>query len=1435
MLVKCETKSQRVKSISFHPKMNMVLAGLHSGVIQLWDYRVGILIDRFEEHEGPVRGVNFHSTQPLFVSGGDDYLIKVWNFHLKKCVFNLIGHLDYIRKVQFHLEYPWILSASDDQTIRIWNWQSRSCIAILTGHNHYVMCAEFHPTLDLIISGSLDKTLRVWDIKVLREKNVISKSDNILIDKPYGISKGIYNADFLKMANNVNSSGYPFMSNQLSHSNVGGNQGMCMRAGGGGNYQNINNNMFTASDAVCKFVLEGHEKGINCCTFHHKLPIIASGSDDKLVKLWRFNDSKFWEVDTLRGHFNNVSSLLFHRTKDELLLSNSEDRTIRIWDINKRTCIHTFRRENDRFWILAFKPNSNLIGVGHDSGMVIFKFEKEKTPFDKYKNSLFYCKEKYIHMYDVITNNDWSICVIRKCVNAMISGYHKLIFNQFNMNEIMIILIYKEEEEIFTYDIITCDIVGGRTSLKGRESMGPSYNNTYAHWNKGGAGVTEAMNSPTSPNSAHVNDFKIDNVRCIVKNKHCLSATFLSRNKYVFVEKKNSNYILNIHNLPDDNLYKKVEMNFKIEHVHSLNNNKILIFGENRVYLYDINLKKVLNQLHHTDSILSVEVLNEYVAFIYKYNIVITTIDLNYLCTAHEYVRIKSGVWDTEHSVLIYNTFSHLKYILVNGENGLIKYMDEPVYLFKIYNNHFYYIDRRQNIGSEFLNDSEYLFKLAIINNDEELACHYLEESNNMQQKLQKQSMKNIALGTNENEAEYMNLMHKKRINFSYNLIGYIRKKGFANLAIRMVNNSHTLFNLSIQLGNLYNALKAAKKIDKPHIWNMLSTHSLMLGNFEIAEYSLQKMKAYEKLSFLYFFSGNIEKLKKMLSISIIRNDFISVFLNALYLGDIEQRINIFIQQNQLHLALLCSHLYNIPINISDKQCEFDINECNYCPKKSYYLSPPIPIVKIEEQEITRGRGGRGGNAGRRGKGANKKTQRDKTATWCNSYNWPTVNVEPLYKKERASQKKQFGKTNMPEFTHEKKDRLGEAPGSYMQNRYTDQFADSSMERKRRQNETSGLEVGEGDQEEDLFNQSKTDQKNYNSDVENDIWGDNVNDEDIEIEMEMNMALNTNAHSEESKTMHKKMTKIERGESPIEKTLKNNPKIIDFIKAGSIQTALKLISKKFGIVNVAPLKPIIKNIYIATYAYVTPMQNALPLKICITTNESNFNNTYITKHFLLSQIKKAHKLVTLGKFSLALNLFRNVLYHIIFVDSTPMEKEMMEFLNMCVNYILAMRLEDERNKTATEDPRRSLELMAYFTCCSLQNSHLYLVLRRGMGLAWKAQNYITAGSFAKRLINGNYENIKGSEEEIAKAKKILYMCEHKSTEQYNIDYDPNDYGSIRICCMSLKKIQLNEATVNCPLCLSVAKAEFSSTICANCEIAKLGVKTLGFDFITKNV
>lgn len=61
---------------------------------------------------------------------------------------------------------------------------------------------------------------------------------------------------------------------------------------------------------------------------------IVVGSCDDLI-LFCPSESKAWEVDTCRGHYNNVSCAVFH-PRQELILSNSEDKSIRVWDMSKR-------------------------------------------------------------------------------------------------------------------------------------------------------------------------------------------------------------------------------------------------------------------------------------------------------------------------------------------------------------------------------------------------------------------------------------------------------------------------------------------------------------------------------------------------------------------------------------------------------------------------------------------------------------------------------------------------------------------------------------------------------------------------------------------------------------------------------------------------------------------------------------------------------------------------------------------------------------------------------------------------------------------------------------------------------------------------------------------------------------------------------------------
>lgn len=215
------------------------------------------------------------------------------------------------------------------------------------------MCAAFHPTEDLVASASLDQTIRIWDISGLRKKNAVP-----------GMGAG---------SNRVNTT-------------LSGTQ----------------TDLFGQPDVIVKYVLEGHDRGVNNVAFHPTLPLLVSAADDRLVKLWRYNDTKAWEVDSCRGHYNNVSSVLFH-PKQELILSNSEDKSIRVWDMQKRTCLQTFRHENDRFWVIAAHPSLNVFAAGHDNGMIVFKIERERPAYTSHENFVFYVKERQLRRLDLTT------------------------------------------------------------------------------------------------------------------------------------------------------------------------------------------------------------------------------------------------------------------------------------------------------------------------------------------------------------------------------------------------------------------------------------------------------------------------------------------------------------------------------------------------------------------------------------------------------------------------------------------------------------------------------------------------------------------------------------------------------------------------------------------------------------------------------------------------------------------------------------------------------------------------------------------------------------------------------------------------------------------------------------------------------------------------
>lgn len=773
MLTKFESKSSRAKGVAFHPTRPWVLVSLHSLTIQLWDYRMGTLIDRFEDHVGPVRTVNFHPTQPLFVSGGDDYLIKVWSLNTRKCIFTLNGHLDYIRNVSFHHDLPWIISCSDDQTIRIWNWQNRQEIACLTGHNHYVMSAQFHPSQDLIVSASLDQTVRVWDISGLRKKHSAPTSGMRLFE------------DHMQRQ-------------QLPQQDIFGN---------------IN--------AIVKYVLEGHDKGVNWAAFHPTLPLVVSAGDDRVVKLWRMSDTKAWEVDTCRGHTGNVLCAVFHPHQD-LILSVSDDKTIRVWDLNKRTPIKQFRRESDRFWLLALHPTVNLFAACHDSGVMVFKLERERPAHALFQNKLYYINsEKQVQCYDFAKNEALLPMLSLKKIGRPWSFMRAMSYNQADNS----ILVTHGEGENGGYALIQL----------------PKH-------------VTGAI----EPADIRLGEGNF--------------AAFISRNRFVTFVKHTK--VLTVRDL-SNNATKTIQLDSSVVDVLSGAAGRILLVKAHSVVSYDVQQRKELSEIS-VNNVKYVAWSNDgqYVAFLSKHTITIANKDLQLITSMHETIRIKSAAWD-DSGVLLYSTLNHIKYTLLNGDNGIIKTLANTLYIARVSQSTVYCLNRLGQVEVVSIDPTEYRFKKSLVNRNFGESLRIIKNSNLVGQ----------------------------------NIIGYLQKKGYPEVALQFVEDPETRFDLALECSNVPVALEQAKILNNRKIWERLAEEALSQGNLDVVEFVYQQLHSFDKLSFLYLYKGDSSRLNKMTTIAEHRNDPSAIIQNTLYSGDIKKRCETYIKGGMLPLAYTLAKL----------------------------------------------------------------------------------------------------------------------------------------------------------------------------------------------------------------------------------------------------------------------------------------------------------------------------------------------------------------------------------------------------------------------------------------------------------------------------------------------------------------------------------------------
>ncbi len=207
--------------------------------------------------------------------------------------------------------------------------------------------------------------------------------------------------------------------------------------------------------------------------------------------------------------------------------------------------------------------------------------------------------------------------------------------------------------------------------------------------------------------------------------------------------------------------------------------------------------------------------------------------------------------------------------------------LEQVVYLVRIKGRNIYALDRAARPKILTIDPTEYRFKLALVK---------------------------------RNYEEMLNIIKTSSL-VGQSIIAYLQKKGYPEIALQFVQDPQARFELAIECGNLDVAVEMAKKLDRPKLWTRLGEEALAHGNHQVVEMTYQRLRSFDKLSFLYLATGDREKLNRMAKIAERRGDMTSRFQNALYLGSVENRIEMFKEID------LCENILRSLVRLADLFC----------------------------------------------------------------------------------------------------------------------------------------------------------------------------------------------------------------------------------------------------------------------------------------------------------------------------------------------------------------------------------------------------------------------------------------------------------------------------------------------------------------------------------
>lgn len=316
-------------------------------------------------HFDGIRALTFHPVEPVLITASEDHTLKMWNLQktapAKKStsldvepIYTFRAHRGAVLSVVMSSTGEQCFSGGVDGTIQCWNTPNPNIDPYdsydpsvlrgeLSGHTDSVWGLVYSSAHQRLLSCSADGTVRLWDANTNSPSLAVFNEN-----KKLGVPSSV---DLVcsEPAHLVTS----FTNGQIGLFNM----------------------------ETCQLVLSmesnlepGTPCQINKVLSHPTLPITITAQEDRHIKFFDNNNGKL--IHSMVAHLDAVTSLAVD-PNGLYLMSGSHDCSIRLWNLESKTCIQEFTAHRKKFeesiHDVAFHPSKCYIAsAGADALAKVF-------------------------------------------------------------------------------------------------------------------------------------------------------------------------------------------------------------------------------------------------------------------------------------------------------------------------------------------------------------------------------------------------------------------------------------------------------------------------------------------------------------------------------------------------------------------------------------------------------------------------------------------------------------------------------------------------------------------------------------------------------------------------------------------------------------------------------------------------------------------------------------------------------------------------------------------------------------------------------------------------------------------------------------------------------------------------------------------------------